>query len=108
MRAAGSRTIAQGEATRVVWGIPGAISIGAVDDVVPIDEMAEHIHGMAEGMDFTKQAGNGQAPDRAMASRLCRRGGPTLPAFPRPAVSRFRPWQSQFWRRAAVMVSTAP
>jgi two-component system, chemotaxis family, protein-glutamate methylesterase/glutaminase len=60
MRAAGSRTIAQDEATSVVWGMPGeAVSIGAVDDVVPIDEMAQHIHDLAEGMDFTKQAGNG-------------------------------------------------
>ena len=59
MRAAGSRTIAQDEATSVVWGMPGeAVSIGAVDDVVPIDEMAQHIHDLAEGMDFTKQAGN--------------------------------------------------
>ena len=60
MRAAGSRTIAQDEATSVVWGMPGeAVSIGAVDDVVPIDEMAQHIHDLAEGMDFTKQVGNG-------------------------------------------------
>jgi hypothetical protein len=29
-----------------------------VDDVVPIDEMAQHIHGLAEGMDFTKQVEN--------------------------------------------------
>jgi two-component system, chemotaxis family, protein-glutamate methylesterase/glutaminase len=60
MRAAGSHTIAQDEATSVVWGMPGeAVSISAVDDIVPIDEMAEHIHGLAEGMDFTKQAGSG-------------------------------------------------
>jgi len=60
MRAAGSRTIAQDEATSVVWGMPGeAVSIGAVDDVVPIDEMAQHIRTLAEEMDFTKQAENG-------------------------------------------------
>ena len=58
MRAAGSRTIAQDEATSVVWGMPGeAVAIGAVDDIVPIDEMAAHVHALAEGMDFTKQAG---------------------------------------------------
>ncbi len=58
MRAAGSRTVAQDEATSVVWGMPGeAVSIGAADDVVPIDEMADHVHALAEGMDFTKQAG---------------------------------------------------
>ena len=60
MRAAGSHTIAQDEATSVVWGMPGeAVSIGAVDDVVPIDEMAQHIRTLAEEMDFTKQAENG-------------------------------------------------
>jgi len=60
MRAAGSRTIAQDEATSVVWGMPGeAVSIGAVDDVVPIDEMAQHILTLAEEMDFTKQTENG-------------------------------------------------
>jgi two-component system, chemotaxis family, protein-glutamate methylesterase/glutaminase len=58
MRAAGSRTVAQDEATSVVWGMPGeAVSIGAVEDIVPIDEMATCIHTLAEGMDFTKQAG---------------------------------------------------
>jgi two-component system chemotaxis response regulator CheB len=57
MRAAGSRTVAQDEATSVVWGMPGeAVALGAVDDIVPIDEMAEHVRGLAEGMDFTKQA----------------------------------------------------
>ena len=38
---------------------PDDFAIGAVDDIVPIDEMARHIHELAEGMDFTKQAGNG-------------------------------------------------
>jgi two-component system chemotaxis response regulator CheB len=57
VQAAGSRTLAQDEATRVVWGMPGeAVSIGTVDDVLPIDEMAQHIHPLAEGMDFTEQA----------------------------------------------------
>jgi len=58
MRAAGSRTVAQDEATSVVWGMPGeAVALGAVDDIVPIDEMADHVRGLAEGMDFTKQTG---------------------------------------------------
>ena len=40
--------------------MPGeAVSIGAVDEVVPIDEMAQHIRTLAEEMDFTKQAENG-------------------------------------------------
>jgi two-component system chemotaxis response regulator CheB len=57
MRAAGSRTVAQDEATSVVWGMPGeAVAIGAAEDVVPIDAMADHVRELAEGMDFTKQA----------------------------------------------------
>lgn len=58
MRAAGSRTVAQDEATSVVWGMPGeAVSIGAAEEVVPIEEMADRVRALAEGMDFTKQAG---------------------------------------------------
>ena len=57
MRASGSRTVAQDEATSVVWGMPGeAVAIGAAEDVVPLDEMASHVLGLAEGMDVTKQA----------------------------------------------------
>jgi two-component system chemotaxis response regulator CheB len=56
MRAAGSHTVAQDEATSVVWGMPGeAVTIGAAEDVVPIDDMGEYVRGLAEGMDFTKQ-----------------------------------------------------
>jgi two-component system chemotaxis response regulator CheB len=58
MRAAGSRTVAQDEHTSVVWGMPGeAVAIGATEDVVSIDDMADHVQSLAEGMDFTKQAG---------------------------------------------------
>jgi two-component system chemotaxis response regulator CheB len=57
MRASGSRTVAQDEATSVVWGMPGeAVSVGAVEDIVPIDRMAAHVRELAEAMDFTKQA----------------------------------------------------
>ena len=57
MRASGSRTVAQDEATSVVWGMPGeAVSAGAVEDIVPIDKMAAHVRELAEAMDFTKQA----------------------------------------------------
>ena len=60
MRAAGSRTAAQDEASSVVWGMPGeAVSIGAAESVVPIDEMADHVQSLAERMDVTKQAGAG-------------------------------------------------
>jgi two-component system chemotaxis response regulator CheB len=58
MRAAGSRTVAQDEHTSVVWGMPGeAVAIGAAEDVVSIDDMAQYVLALAEGMDFTKQAG---------------------------------------------------
>lgn len=57
MRAAGSRTVAQDEATSVVWGMPGeAVSIGAVEEIVPIEDISECIQTLAERMDFTKQA----------------------------------------------------
>src|SRR5262245_7694448 len=57
MRAAGSRTVAQDEATSVVWGMPGeAVAIGAAEQVISIDDMAECLQSLAEGMDFTKQA----------------------------------------------------
>ncbi|MEP7247335.1 MAG: CheB methylesterase domain-containing protein, partial [Gammaproteobacteria bacterium] len=60
MRAAGSRTVAQDEATSIVWGMPGeAVSIGAAESVMPIDDMADHVQSLAEGMDVTKQAGAG-------------------------------------------------
>jgi two-component system chemotaxis response regulator CheB len=58
MRAAGSRTVAQDEATSVVWGMPGeAVAIGAAEQVISIDDMSSHLRALAEGMDFTKQAG---------------------------------------------------
>ena len=41
MKAAGARTVAQDEATCVVFGMPNeAIKLGAVDDVVPLDAVA--------------------------------------------------------------------
>jgi two-component system chemotaxis response regulator CheB len=56
MRASGSRTVAQDEATSVVWGMPGeAVAIGAAEDVVPLEDVASHLLALAEGMDVTKQ-----------------------------------------------------
>lgn len=44
MQAAGARTIAQDEASSVVWGMPGsAVKLGAADDVVPLSRMAQAI-----------------------------------------------------------------
>ena len=41
MRAAGAYTIAQDEATSVVWGMPGAaVKMDAVDDVLPLGKIA--------------------------------------------------------------------
>ena len=44
MHAAGAATLAQDEASSVVWGMPGeAVERGAVDEVVPLAMMAERI-----------------------------------------------------------------
>ena len=48
MRAAGAATMAQDEHTSVVWGMPGeAVSIGATQDVLPIDAIAARIMALA-------------------------------------------------------------
>jgi two-component system chemotaxis response regulator CheB len=60
MHRCGSPTVAQDEATSVVWGMPGeAVALQAVDHVLPIDEVAAHIRKLAEGMDVTKRASAG-------------------------------------------------
>ena len=60
MRKCGSRTVAQDEATSVVWGMPGeAVSLARRDDVLPIEDIAAHIRKLAEGMDVTKRASAG-------------------------------------------------
>jgi two-component system, chemotaxis family, protein-glutamate methylesterase/glutaminase len=57
MLEAGSRTIAQDEATSVVWGMPGeAVSIGAAQHVVPLDSVAGKILSLADAMDITRDA----------------------------------------------------
>ncbi len=43
MKEAGAPTLAQDEATSVVWGMPGeAVKIGVVDHVLPLDRIAAH------------------------------------------------------------------
>jgi two-component system chemotaxis response regulator CheB len=49
MRDAGAPTIAQDEATSVVWGMPGAaVKIGGVGEVLPLGKVAETIMRLAE------------------------------------------------------------
>lgn len=44
LRQAGARTIAQDEATAVVWGMPGAaVKLGAVERVMPLQDISEAI-----------------------------------------------------------------
>jgi two-component system chemotaxis response regulator CheB len=54
---AGSQTIAQDEATSVVWGMPGeAVSVGAAQHVIALDSVAGKIRSLADSMDITRQA----------------------------------------------------
>jgi two-component system chemotaxis response regulator CheB len=55
MRDAGSRTIAQDEATSIVWGMPGeAVSIGAAADVLPLNEICARVLALSDEMDITR------------------------------------------------------
>jgi len=48
MREAGAATIAQDEATSVVWGMPGAaVEIGAVAQVLPLDQISDAVCRLA-------------------------------------------------------------
>jgi two-component system, chemotaxis family, protein-glutamate methylesterase/glutaminase len=54
---AGSRTIAQDEATSVVWGMPGeAVSLGAAQYVLALENVAGKILSLADAMDITRDA----------------------------------------------------
>jgi two-component system, chemotaxis family, protein-glutamate methylesterase/glutaminase len=49
MRDAGAPTIAQDETTSVVWGMPGAaVRLNAVDEIVPLSQVAETIMRLVE------------------------------------------------------------
>ncbi len=51
MREAGSPTIAQDEATSVVWGMPGeSVAIGAVVHVLPLQDIAARMRMLADAM----------------------------------------------------------
>jgi two-component system, chemotaxis family, protein-glutamate methylesterase/glutaminase len=54
---AGSQTIAQDEATSVVWGMPGeAVALGAAQHVVALESVAGKIRSLADSMDITREA----------------------------------------------------
>jgi len=56
MREAGSPTIAQDEATSVVWGMPGeAVAIGAAAETLPLGEVSARLSALAESMDVTRE-----------------------------------------------------
>ncbi len=49
MRDAGAPTIAQDEATSVVWGMPGAaVKLGAVGEILPLNKVADAVMRLAE------------------------------------------------------------
>ena len=49
MLEAGARTMAQDEASSVVWGMPGAaVKLGGAQDVLPLGRVAEHIMRLAQ------------------------------------------------------------
>jgi two-component system chemotaxis response regulator CheB len=51
MRDAGAPTIAQDEASSVVWGMPGAaVKAGGVGDILPLSRVAEAIMRLADGV----------------------------------------------------------
>jgi two-component system chemotaxis response regulator CheB len=55
MREAGSPTIAQDEATSVVWGMPReAVAIGAAVQVMGLHEIPARLRALAESMDVTR------------------------------------------------------
>jgi two-component system chemotaxis response regulator CheB len=54
---AGSLTIAQDEATSVVWGMPGeAVNLGAAQHIVPLDGVTDKVLSLADAMDITRNA----------------------------------------------------
>ena len=61
MRDCGAPTIAQDEATSVVWGMPGAaVEIGAAVEVLPLKDVAARISALSEKMDIVRAKAQGQ------------------------------------------------
>jgi two-component system, chemotaxis family, protein-glutamate methylesterase/glutaminase len=62
MRDAGARTVAQDEATSIVWGMPGeAVAVGAAADVLPLCDIWSRVLQLADEMDITRSAVTGGA-----------------------------------------------
>src|SRR5882757_6620255 len=62
MRDAGSRTLAQDEATSIVWGMPGeAVAVGGAADVLPLSDIWSRVLQLADEMDITRSAVTGGA-----------------------------------------------
>ncbi len=60
MRDAGSRTIAQDEATSIVWGMPGeAVAVGAAAEVIALGDICARILALADEMDITRSVDAG-------------------------------------------------
>jgi two-component system, chemotaxis family, protein-glutamate methylesterase/glutaminase len=56
IREAGGRTLAQDEATSVVWGMPGeAIAIGAAQHIVPLPQIAAAACELAAARDAAQR-----------------------------------------------------
>ena len=54
---AGARTLAQDEASSVVWGMPGAaVRLGGAQDILPLSRVAEHIMRLAQTVGASPQA----------------------------------------------------
>jgi two-component system chemotaxis response regulator CheB len=59
MRAHGAHTIAQDEASSVVWGMPGAaVALGAAERVLPIEQIAAALIGVCESSGARRATGS--------------------------------------------------
>jgi two-component system, chemotaxis family, protein-glutamate methylesterase/glutaminase len=59
MRDRGALTIAQDEKSSVVWGMPGAsVALGAVDRILPIDQIAEGLVRLGDTREERRAAGS--------------------------------------------------
>jgi len=60
MHDAGARTVAQDEATSIVWGMPGeAVAVGGAADVLPLGDIWSRVLQLADEMDITRSAVTG-------------------------------------------------